>query len=246
MGFFYLNMVGIYKITNPKKNVYIGQSVDIERRFIDYKKSLKKSQIRLYNSIKKYGYENHVFEVIEECDISLLNEKERHWQDFYNVISKNGLNCRLTKTNDKSGRLSDETILKLKNRDTTYMIGNSFRTGIKHSDEIKNQIKNTLILNARSSNYKNAMTGMTGNKNPFFGKKHTKESLLKMSQSQKIISSKHLLKYNLYRSYLLLDTFTGIYYNSISEASEILNINKSTLKAMLSGKFKNKSNLIKV
>lgn len=48
-------MIGIYKITSPSGKIYIGQSVNIERRFLDYKKSLKKSQIKLYNSIKKYG-----------------------------------------------------------------------------------------------------------------------------------------------------------------------------------------------
>ena len=30
-------IVGIYKITNPKGKVYIGQSVDIERRFFRYR-----------------------------------------------------------------------------------------------------------------------------------------------------------------------------------------------------------------
>jgi predicted GIY-YIG superfamily endonuclease len=31
-------MIGIYKITNPEKEVYIGQSTDIEKRFKTYKK----------------------------------------------------------------------------------------------------------------------------------------------------------------------------------------------------------------
>lgn len=109
-------MIGIYKITNPKGKIYIGQSVDIEARFFSYKKMKNcKNQIALYSSFKKYGIDCHIFEVIEECDITNLNERERYWQDFYNVIDRNGLNCKLTSTVDKSGKLSDETIIKIKN-----------------------------------------------------------------------------------------------------------------------------------
>ena len=237
-------MIGIYKITNPNGKIYIGQSVDIKRRFKDYKKSLKKQQIKLYNSINKYGYENHIFEVVEECEIGQLNERERYWQDFHNVLSDNGLNCRLTKTSDKSGNLSKETIEKLKNKDFSYLKGNSFRKDILHTEEIKIRIRNTLILNSKKPNYKNAMTGKFGELNPFFGKKHSEESKLKISEKNK--GNKFIAKYNIDRCYLLLDTQTGIFYNSISEASKMLSINKSTLKAMLSNKFKNKTNLIKV
>ena len=97
-------MIGIYKITSPTKKVYIGQSIDIQKRFFNYytlKKSTK-TQTRLYNSFKKYKVENHNFEILCECEIFELNNKERFYQDLYSVISKNGLNCKLTKSNDKS------------------------------------------------------------------------------------------------------------------------------------------------
>jgi group I intron endonuclease len=133
-------MIGIYKITSPSNRVYIGQSTSIATRFKYYKKLTCKGQVRLYESLKKHGAENHVFEIIEECNIELLNERERHWQELHNVISKKGLNCRLTKTNDKSGKLSDETKLKLsisaKNVSKEVRIKRSInRTGRKHSTE---------------------------------------------------------------------------------------------------------------
>lgn len=101
-------MIGIYRITNPKGKVYVGQSIHVELRWQNYKNLNCKWQHRLFNSLKKYGTENHTFEIIEECLEGELNTRERYWQDYYDVLEK-GLNCRLTRTEDKSGRQSEET-----------------------------------------------------------------------------------------------------------------------------------------
>lgn len=100
-------MVGIYKITNPKGRVYIGQSVDIEKRRQKYKILSCKGQPKLYRSLVKYGFDNHIFETVEECTPMLLNLRERYWQDFYDVVNR-GLNIRLTHTEDKSGYCTQE------------------------------------------------------------------------------------------------------------------------------------------
>ena len=106
-------MIGIYKITSPSGKIYIGQSVDIEKREKEYLSiSNCKGQRKLYNSLLKYGFSEHIFEIIEECKVEVLNERERHWQDFYNVL-KEGLNCRLTGTEDKSGKMSKYSIEKM-------------------------------------------------------------------------------------------------------------------------------------
>lgn len=89
-------MIGIYKITSPSKKVYIGQSIDIENRFKGYRSSLHQSSGFLKKSFFKYGTDSHTFEVLEECDISELNIRERYYQDFFSVIGKNGLNSILT------------------------------------------------------------------------------------------------------------------------------------------------------
>ena len=95
-------MVGIYKITSPSGKIYIGQSINLKQRFDTYKRLNKQvsSSPKLYRSLLKYGVENHIFEVIEECSIELLNERERYYQEFYNVL-ENGLNCILTNTKEK-------------------------------------------------------------------------------------------------------------------------------------------------
>lgn len=67
-------MIGVYKITNPKNEMYIGQSCDIEKRFKQHKK--KPCNKKLRESFLKYGVENHKFEVIIECEIDDLKNVE--------------------------------------------------------------------------------------------------------------------------------------------------------------------------
>jgi len=127
-------IVGIYKITSPSGKIYIGQSVDIQKRFKHYKQLHNcKNQIKLYNSFQKYSSENHEFKIIEECILKQLNERERYWQDYYNTIDKNGLNCKLTGTNNKSGLISKE----YKDKISKSMIGKN--TGPR-SEEVKQKI----------------------------------------------------------------------------------------------------------
>lgn len=106
-------MIGIYKITSPSKKVYIGQSVNIENRKNIYSKIKCKGQSKLYNSLKKYGFSEHKFEIICECEILELNEKERFYQELYSSIGEMGLNLKLTKSNDRKCQISEETKLKI-------------------------------------------------------------------------------------------------------------------------------------
>ncbi len=86
-------MIGIYKITSPSGKVYIGLSKNIEERWRGYsvKKKTMPQQRKLYYSFKKYGVENHKFEVLEECKFEELVEKEIYYIKKYNSIEE-GLN----------------------------------------------------------------------------------------------------------------------------------------------------------
>lgn len=88
-------MIGIYKITNKINNhSYIGLSTHIEDRWNYHKTAYnwnrEKSKI-LYKAFQKYGIENFYFEVLEECPISELCEKEQYYIDKYDTY-KNGYN----------------------------------------------------------------------------------------------------------------------------------------------------------
>jgi group I intron endonuclease len=61
-------MIGIYKIISPTNKIYIGQSIDIEKRWISYKQNNNyQCQTRLKKSIEKYGIDQHQFIILEEC-----------------------------------------------------------------------------------------------------------------------------------------------------------------------------------
>ena len=107
-------MIGIYKITSPTNKIYIGSSKDINNRLCKYKNLKCKTQSKLYNSLKKYGYENHVIEIIEECTLENLLKRELYYGLKFNVLDKNlGLNCRLPKIEDGYYVMSSETRKKI-------------------------------------------------------------------------------------------------------------------------------------
>lgn len=84
-------MIGIYKITNLINNKsYIGQSVDVHRRWKEHCRLSTNSLIA--KKIQQYGKENFLFEIIEECQISELNKKEQYWIQYYDSMVPNGYN----------------------------------------------------------------------------------------------------------------------------------------------------------
>jgi len=98
---------GIYKITNPNGQIYIGQAVNFQQRYYYYLTAPFKDQPRIKESFNKFGsIEKHTFEVVEECDENLLDERELFWGNHFDVLGENGLNCRL---GHGKGRLRDST-----------------------------------------------------------------------------------------------------------------------------------------
>lgn len=76
---------GIYKITNIKNNKsYIGQSVDIERRWKEHIAAVNTDKKNsLYRALRKYGIDNFSFNIIELCSQNLLDEREIYWIKYY-------------------------------------------------------------------------------------------------------------------------------------------------------------------
>lgn len=138
-------MVGIYKITNPIGQVYVGQSKDVEQRFKSYKTMTSSVNGKLKASFIKHGADNHVFEIIEECLVDELNSRERFWQDKLNTIH-DGLNSNQTKPVVKRER-------RLTYGEHTVMV--SVRVPESKKDEILNKfysVLDTYIVSSFISN----------------------------------------------------------------------------------------------
>lgn len=123
-------MMGIYKFQNNiNKKVYIGQSIRLEARYRghynNYKNSnLKDYQTKFYRALRKYGFDNFSYEIIEQSDFFTkdeLNEKEQYWIAYYDSYH-NGYNSncggdRVTEFAEQHpmSKLTNEQVLEIKN-----------------------------------------------------------------------------------------------------------------------------------
>lgn len=89
-----MKISGIYKITNLlTEDFYIGSSIDVNNRWRQHKNTAKVGSLRshLHSAIRKYGVQNFVFEVIEQCplDRRFLAIREQYYidtlQPSYNI-----------------------------------------------------------------------------------------------------------------------------------------------------------------
>ena len=128
-------MIGIYKISNIINNkVYIGQSIDIQRRFSVHMRELNNNchyNKHLQASYNKYGKEAFLYEVLCICEVTELDDMEVFFIDYYDS------------TNPECGYNKES--------------GGSINKSVSEETREKQRINNS------------------GAKNPFYGKKHTKE-----------------------------------------------------------------------
>ena len=188
---------GIYKITSPTGKIYIGQSVNVKRRIARYKCFDCKNQYKLYNSLLKYSWNKHIFEMIHECNVDVLNKLEKYYINYYKTFNtEHGMN--LTDGGDSKRIVSLETKLKMSishkgktlgrkaSPETIQKLRDS-HMNIKPSEETKRKIGDKSMGNKSKTGQKLSIE--TIEKLKIFRKKfkHSEESKSKMSFNRKYL-----------------------------------------------------------
>lgn len=188
-------IIGIYKITSPSGKIYIGQSIDVMGRFKDYKRGKGTKQSRLYNSFTRHGITSHTFELIEECALDALNERECFYISHYGCFNtKMGLN--LTSGGDSKGTVSEETKRKISIGNTGKVVSDESRKKMSVSQKNRGSEISSIISKRNIGNkYANGrklspdeIQKLKDSRNGIpcgmSGKQHSSESIEKMRQSK--------------------------------------------------------------
>lgn len=87
----------VYIIENTKNNKkYVGQTKNMKNRKILHKSKIGKTNLPLYNAMKKYGWRNFDFQIIYNSDdINDILEKETFFIKKYNTLHPNGYNMTI-------------------------------------------------------------------------------------------------------------------------------------------------------
>lgn len=142
---------GIYCITCTNGKIYIGSSINIERRWQHHLAALNRGDHRnhyLQRSWNKYGDGAFFWEVVHTCDEVALVSLEQFYLELYQPFNERGFNLSLdTKSNMRGRKHKPESILKMSVNRSGHITTDEHRAklskagkGRPHSDEHKAKI----------------------------------------------------------------------------------------------------------
>ena len=139
---------GIYSIQNIHNNKrYIGKSKNIKKRIMshhiyEYKNSNNECyNCKFYQALRKYGLSSFKFEILEECEIKDLDDREVYWINYYDTF-KHGYNSTLGGKNLSSKIFSKESSFKRQNTLTK-------NKSLKSENHPLAKLKNEEVINIR-------------------------------------------------------------------------------------------------
>ena len=199
----------LYKIESITGRVYIGQSIDINRRWRGYINGVDKRQRLLFNSFNKHGVNNHHFSILHELSSDVSKVVIDNYEKLYITAFKDagfqmlnvadgGIGGRMPdyvykKNGDRlrGGKLSDDHKKKISHAnsgkirtDDQRLKISIFRSGTTMSDEQKRKIslklKGRVSPNKGKSNSPETIEIKRQNRT---GKKHSEETKKKISEA---------------------------------------------------------------
>lgn len=227
----------IYSVTNTLNNkVYVGQSIDVERRWKQHKYG--KGNLILRNAIKKHGIDNFKFEILEKIDVSnktknqlsqLLIDLEQKWLDIKKpFLKENGYNIQKTSkpnlTPNRSKNFSDKiSRIKIENNHTgkpliQYDIKGNLIKEWKSAAEVER------ILGYYAENISSCCLKKTNSSHGFIWKFKDYQLI-----DDDIISANKSLRMSEVRQYNLTGKLLNTFSN-VKEASQLTNINEKIIR----------------
>ena len=198
-----MKISGIYKIVHlASGRCYVGQSQEVSKRWKGHFNALRRGYHHsrfLQNAWFKYGEESFSFELVEECPIECLNEREQHWFD---TLAPAFNNCKIAGST-RGRQHSEETRLKISQQAKGRSLSEEHKRriaaggrGRRHSEEVRAKISKGNIgkkvsehsrakiseaLKGRSlSEETRRKIGLASK-----GRKHSPEAIAKISQATK-------------------------------------------------------------
>jgi len=213
-----INKIGyIYMITSPTGRLYVGSTINISNRWNHYYLLKCKSQRKLYNSLLKYGWKAHIFEIIMKVPIDEMLKYETMIGWGFNVLEKENLNCRLPKLGDIYSVMSYDTKLRIGFKNKNSIRTQAQKDNLKFINLGKKLSKETCIKMGKAR---------LGNKHAL-GKTRISEFKLTMNSH----NFKPILQFD------LNDNFIKEWI-SIKNAAEVLKINSGHIGQVCLGKRK--------
>lgn len=169
----------IYCFTSPSNKKYYGKTINLKKRLIQHK-STKNKNWYICRAIKKYGFENMKFEIVElyenmiKEDIEkILNEREKFWINRDNTSNeKFGYNLTTGGDGTSGYKQSDEAKKKIGDFNRGKIVSKETR------DKISKIHKGKIMSELSKNKHRESVSG---DKNHFYGKHHSNESKIKLS-----------------------------------------------------------------
>ena len=175
----------IYKATNSGNGKsYIGQtigSLQVRKNNHNYEADNEYYDIHFHRAIRKYGFDDFEWEVLEEVNDDKLNEREVYYIEMFDTF-KNGYNSTLggesgyILSDEARNKISNTHIGKINSDETKRKISESVKK-LYEDNDYKEEIRQRTIMAMSSDEVRMKLS------NSHKGHIHSKETKRRMSNS---------------------------------------------------------------